>query len=101
MEIVESVIAAVKQVGIDLGNALLCTCNVYLNGVFVIDAAQHIKEHTPVGVILVHSYFLTDDALLLADGLLGEIGLLDKIQQYFQGGDKVLGAGEKIAGPVE
>ena len=94
-------IAAVKEVGGDLGDGIGGTGDVQLHRVLVVQRPQEVKEGAPARVVVVHPDLLADDPLLLLDRFRGEVGLGDKIQEDFHGLPEVVGAAEKIGGAVE
>ena len=101
VQIVEGVVAAVEQLGVDLCNRLDAACNIYLHAVVLVQALQKVEHHPPARVVLVHSDFLPDDALLLLHCFLGEIRMGHAIQQDFQRLLESVGAGKKVTGLVK
>ena len=101
MQIVEGVVAAVEQLGVDLCNRLDAACDVHLYTVVLVQALQKVEHHPPARVVLVHSDFLPDDALLLLHCFLGEIRMGHAIQQDFQRLLESVGAGKKVTGLVK
>ena len=90
--------AVIKCIGAYLRDALDAACHLIADGVVLI---QH--THEPVvddiaGVVLDHAYLLSDDALLLLHGLVGEVGGGDKLQQHAQVFLKARGAVKIIGG---
>lgn len=67
----------------------------------LIERAEQVEVHLPVGVIVIHADLLSDDALFLGNRSLGEIGLGDKLQQDAQALLKMVGAGEEIGSLVK
>ena len=73
--------AVIQRVRSDFGNALHCTGNAGAGRMAMIHGPQHPGVDLPVGVVLDHADLLTDDALLLGNALVGEIGNGHKGQQ--------------------
>ena len=65
-----------------------------------VHGGHEVFENHAVRGVPVHADLLIDDALLLADAFLGEIGSGYKLQQQPQAVFKVLGAGEVVGGHV-
>ena len=78
---VECLVAVIQSLGSDMGNALHCTGDAGTGGVVLVQGPQHPGVDLPVGVVLDHADLLTDDALLLGNALVGEIGNGHKGQQ--------------------
>ena len=90
--------AVVQRVRGDFGNALHCTGNAGAGRMAMIHGPQHPGVDLPVGVVLDHTDLLTDDALLLGNALVGEIGNGHEREQDPQILLKVLRAVEAIGG---
>ena len=80
VQVVEAVIAAIEQVGVDPGDGLHGTGDVDAQRMLLIERTEQVEVHLPVGVIVIHADLLPDDALFLGNRSLGEIGLGDKLQ---------------------
>ena len=101
VQVVEGVVAAVEQVGVDPGNRLDGARDVHLDAIVVVKAVQQVKGHPPARVVLIHADLLPDDALLLLHRLLGEVGVGHAVQQNLQRLLEFARAGEQVAGLVE
>ena len=84
LDTVEMVMDLEEQLGVDLCNRLDAACDVHLYTVVLVQALQKVEHHPPARVVLVHSDFLPDDALLLLHCFLGEIRMGHTIQQNLQ-----------------
>ena len=93
--------AVVEHLRGDLGNAFHRARNVAADGVAVIQALEQAGDEPPVRAVVVHFDLLPDDALLLGNGLLGEVGVGHHAQQHIQAFVQLLGGGEQVAGAVK
>ena len=67
----------------------------------MVKALAQAGDEPPVGAVIVHLDLLPDDALLLGDGLFGEIGVPHHAQQHIQTFVQLLSGCEEVAGAVE
>ena len=65
-----------------------------------IQAGRQIFKDAAVGIVQMHADLLIDDADLLLNALLCEIGSGDELQQQFQRAFKVFGAGNIVGGHI-
>ena len=98
---IKGLAAVVQHGGRDLGNALHRARDVAADGVAVVQTLEQAGDEPPVRAVVVHFDFLSDDALLLGDGLLGKIGVPYHAQQHVQAFVQLLGGGEQVAGAVK
>ena len=98
VEIIKGVVAVVELFGGDFRDRLDRTCDVDFNRVVMVHILEHIEHHAPVGRIVVHLDFLTDNALLLCHGFRSEVRVLNKVEQNLKALLEPVGAGKEIAG---
>ena len=101
--VIERLVAGVQSLLRDVGDGFHRAGHAGADGVMLIQGAQQIDEHRPVGVVLDHADLLADDPPLLLHALPGEIGDRDEGEQGPQiflemlGGLKIV-AGDGVAG---
>ena len=98
---IESPAAIVEHPGGYLGNALHRARNVAADGMAVVQALTQAGDEPPVRAVIVHFDLLPDDALLLGDGLLGEVGASHHAQQHVEALVQLFCGRKEIAGAVE
>ena len=101
VEIIKSIVAVVEELGGDFGDRLYRSRDVYLNGMIAVHFFEHIEHNAPLGGIVVHTDFLTDNALLLRDCLLGKVRTLNEVEQDLEAFREFVGTAEQIAGLVK
>ena len=84
-----------------MGDGLLRPGDVDLHGVLVVKRAEQVEEDLPARLVEVHADLLPDDALLLLHRLLGEVGVLDEVEEDLEVLPEVGRAGEQVTGAVE
>lgn len=101
VEVIKCAVAAVEKIRRNMRNRIDRSRDVDAHGVHLVERPEAVEHHLPVRLILIHSDFLPDDALLLLHGLFRKIRRLHKIQQNLQRRLKITRAGEKIAGALK
>ena len=81
----------------DLRDAFHRARNVVFNRMLVVQHTQEVEEDAPLRVVVVHFDLLSDDALLLFDGLRRKIRGLDEVQQNLKRLICLLRAGIQVA----
>ncbi len=95
-QIVEGIVAFIKQVGRDLGNRLDRSGDLGTHIVLLIHGAQCLIIQTCIRVVLVHADLLCDDALLFSDGLGREIRMRDKVEQNLKRRIEIVRRGKEV-----
>ena len=98
---IERLAAVIEHLRGDLSNALAGARDVAADGVAVVQALTQAGDQPPVGAVVVHLDLLPDDALLLGDGLLGEVGVPHHPQQHIEAFVQLLRGGEEVTGAVK
>lgn len=96
VQVVEGVVAAVKDFRRDLRNRLHRPRDVYAHRVVDVQRPQQVEVDPPRRVVDVHFDLFADDALLLAHRFLGKVRRGHEREQHAQVFVKMLGAGEQI-----
>ena len=96
VQVVKSVITAVKQLGRDLRYRLYRARDVVPHGVCGVQRAEQIEKAFSVRQVHSHFYLLPDYALLFVNIFLSEVGVLHEVEQYFQRLGVIFSAGEKV-----
>ena len=101
VQIVEALVAFVEQVGRNVRDGLLRAGDVDFDRVLVVQALEQVEEDLPARLVEVHADLLPDDALFLLHRLLGEVRVLDKVEEDLEVLPEVGRTGEQVTGAVE